>query len=188
MDSLEARRRLQRLLAEKSYQRRRVTLASGRVSDFYFDSKQTVLGGEGAHLTGLAFFEAIRLLPEFDRVTAVGGMELGSVPIGTAISVVSHQAGHPLANLVIRKQAKGHGTQAGIEGASVVEPGATVVGVEDVVTTGGSSIRAMDRFRDAGYDVGTLITLIDRQEGGREAVEAAGYTLVSLFTRSDFEG
>lgn len=181
------RARLRELLAERSYQRRRVVLASGRESDFYFDSKQTVLGAEGAALVGAEFFRAIQALPEATEVRAVGGLELGSVPIGAAISVVSHQAGTPLAHLVIRKQAKEHGTQAAIEGEPLVPTGSVVVVVEDVVTTGGSSLRAARRLVDAGYDVRTLVTLIDREEGGREAIESAGFQLVSLFTRSDFE-
>ena len=180
------RARLKLLLAERSYQRREVTLASGRKSDFYFDSKQTVLDAEGADLTAREFFAAISELPEFERVKAVGGLELGSVPIGAALSVVSHRAGHPLAHLVIRKQAKEHGTQAPIEGADLVPAGSTVVVIEDVVTTGGSSLRAAQQLVAAGYDVPALVTLIDREEGGREAIEAAGFRLVSLFARRDF--
>jgi len=182
-----SRDRLLQLLAERSYQRRRVTLASGRESDFYFDSKQTVLDAEGAELTGREFFAAISELPEFDRVRAVGGLELGSVPIGAAISVISQQAGHPLAHLVIRKQPKSHGTRAAIEGARLVPEGSTVVVVEDVVTTGDSSLAAAKRLVDEGFEVPVLVTLIDREEGGREAIEEAGFRLVSLFTRSDFE-
>lgn len=186
MSNAPDRARLRTLLAERSYQRRQVTLASGRTSDFYFDSKQTVLDAEGADLTARQFFAALSELPEFDRVRAVGGLELGSVPIGAALSVISHRAGHPLAHLVIRKQAKAHGTQAAIEGADLVPPGSTVVVVEDVVTTGGSSLRAAQRLVEAGYEVPALVTLIDREEGGREAIEAAGFELVSLFTKSDF--
>jgi orotate phosphoribosyltransferase len=187
METGDVRARLAAMLAERSYQKRRVTLASGRVSDFYFDSKQTVLTGEGAHLAGLLFYDAIRRLPEFPQVRAVGGLELGSVPIGTAVGVVSQLAGHPLVNLVIRKQAKEHGTRAPIEGASLVPPGSGVVVVEDVVTTGGSSLKAARTLVEAGFEVRTLVTLIDRQEGGREAVEAGGFELVALFEKSDFE-
>ncbi|MFQ5518335.1 MAG: phosphoribosyltransferase family protein, partial [Acidimicrobiia bacterium] len=93
---------------------------------------------------------------------------------------------HPLAHLVIRKLPKDHGTQAAIEGAEFVPAGSTVVVVEDVVTTGASSLRAARRLVEAGYEVRTLVTLIDRQEGGREAIERAGFTLVSLFEKSDF--
>ncbi len=180
------RDRLHQLLAERSYQRRQVVLASGRESDFYFDSKQTVLDAEGAWLTGCVFFDAIAELPEVDRLRAVGGLELGSVPIGTAIGVVSHQRGRPLAHLVIRKQPKEHGTRAAVEGAELVAPGSAVVVVEDVVTTGGSSLRAARRLVEAGFEVASLVTLVDREEGGREAIEAEGFRLVSLFSRSDF--
>ncbi|MEZ5331154.1 MAG: orotate phosphoribosyltransferase [Thermoanaerobaculia bacterium] len=180
------RERLRALLAERSYQRRRVVLASGRESDFYFDSKQTVLGAEGAWLTGQLFFHAIRGLPEPEGIAAVGGLELGSVPIGQAIAVVSHEEGHPLAHLILRKTPKAHGTRAAVEGASLVPPGARVVVVEDVVTTGGSSLAAAIRLLEEGFTVDTLVTLIDRQEGGREAIEEAGFRLVSLFTRADF--
>jgi orotate phosphoribosyltransferase len=185
-DADSLRERLRELLAERSYRRRKVVLASGRESDFYFDSKQTVLGAEGAHLTGLLFFEAVRRLPTADEIAAVGGLELGSVPIGQSIAVVSHQQGHPLAHLILRKSPKEHGTRAAVEGASLVSPGSRVVVVEDVVTTGGSSLVAARRLVDEGYRVDTLICLIDRQEGGREAIEAAGFGLVSLYTRADF--
>ena len=108
------------------------------------------------------------------------------MPIGAALSVVSHREGHPLAHLVIRKQAKEHGTQAAIEGADLVPRGSTVVVVEDVVTTGGSSLRAARRLVEAGYAVPVLVALIDREEGGREAIEGAGFRLVSLFRKKDF--
>ncbi len=186
LDLVTAQRILQTLLAERSYQQRKVILASGRESNFYFDSKQTVLGAEGAYLTGLVFFDRISKLPEFAQVTAVGGLELGSVPIGSAVGVVSHLQKHPLAQLIIRKQAKAHGTAVAIEGQSLVAPGATVVVVEDVVTTGGSSLKAANRLVEAGYDVRSLVTLIDREEGGREQIEAAGFRLESLFVKSDF--
>ena len=179
--------RLRELLAERSYEKRRVVLTSGRTSDFYFDSKKTVLDAEGSHLTGELFHDAIRQLPEFGRLSAVGGLELGSVPIGTAIGVVSHLRGEPLAHLVIRKQAKEHGSRAAIEGAGLVAPDATVVVVEDVVTTGGSSLVAVRRLREQGFRVESLVTLIDREEGGREAIEGDGLRFVSLFTRGDFE-
>ncbi|MGH9464215.1 MAG: orotate phosphoribosyltransferase [Thermoanaerobaculia bacterium] len=174
------------MLAERSYQRRHVVLASGRESDFYFDSKQTVLDAEGAYLTGLLFFDAIRRLPEFGEVRGIGGLELGAVPIGAAIAVVSHLEGHPLAHLIVRKQPKEHGTQVGIEGALLLPPGAGVVGTEDVVTTGGSSLVATRRLVEEGFVVRTIIALIDREEGGREAIEQAGFRLLSLFRRSDF--
>jgi orotate phosphoribosyltransferase len=186
MDPAAARARLRRLLAERSYQRRRVVLASGRESDFYFDSKQTVLDAEGAYLTGLCFFEALRALPEFVTLAAVGGLELGSVPIGTAIGVTSHLQGHPLAHLIIRKQPKEHGTRVGIEGVGLVPAGSTVAVIEDVVTTGGSSLRAARRLVEEGFAVRSIVALIDREEGGREAVEEAGFRLESLFRRRDF--
>ena len=175
------------MLAERSDQRRRVTLASGRESDFYFDSKPTVLDPEGAYLVGRAFLGALRELPEFAELRAVGGLELGSVPIGTAIGVVSHLEGTPLGHLILRKKPKDHGTGAAIEGAAGLSPGAAVAVVEDVVTTGGSSLRAVRQLREAGFRVDSLVTLIDRQEGGRETVEAAELRLVSLFVRSDFD-
>lgn len=181
-----ARSRLQRLLAERSYQRRRVVLASGRESDFYFDSKPTVLDGEGAHLTGIVFFAALRELPEFGELRAVGGLELGSVPIGMAIGIVSHLEGHPLAHLIVRKQPKAHGTRVAVEGASLVPGGSTVAVIEDVVTTGASSLAAARRLFEEGFAVRTIVALIDREEGGREAIEGAGYDLVSLFRRSEF--
>ncbi|MEM7052651.1 MAG: orotate phosphoribosyltransferase [Acidobacteriota bacterium] len=183
----QARQRLQEILAERSYQRRRVILASGRESDFYFDSKQTVLGAEGAYLTGQLFVDAIAALPEAAEVRAIGGLELGSVPISAAVSVVSHLRRQPWDQLVVRRQPKAHGTRVAVEGASRVPAGSVVVVVEDVVTTGGSSLKAAQRLVEEGYRVDSMVTLIDREEGGREAIESAGFRLRSLFVRGDFE-
>lgn len=185
LDLDTARGRLRDLLVERSVERRRVTLSSGRESDLYIDSKQTILGSEGAYLAGRLFLERLRELPEFGELSAVGGMELGSVPIGTAISVLSHLAASPLAHLVIRKERKSHGTEAGIEGRRLVEPGASIAVVEDVVTTGGSSLAAAERLVEAGFVVRTLVALVDREEGGREAIEAAGYRFEALYDRAD---
>ncbi|HEU0265437.1 MAG TPA: orotate phosphoribosyltransferase [Geobacterales bacterium] len=174
--------RLKQIIIEKSYERRKVTLASGRESDFYFDGKQTTLHPEGGYLTGKLFFEAIR---DVEGLEGVGGLTLGADPIATATSIASHLEGKPVAAFIIRKEPKGHGTGAWLEGRKNLPPGSKVVIVEDVVTTGGSSIKAVRRAEEEGLIVLGVVTLVDREEGGRENIEKEGYWLRSIFTKSD---
>jgi orotate phosphoribosyltransferase len=178
------RERLAELLREKSYQRREVTLASGRKSNFYFDGKQTALHAEGAYLIGRLLWDAI------DRsgvkVEAVGGLTLGADPLATAVSLASFQAGKAVPAFIVRKEPKGHGTGQWVEGRKNIPAGSTVVILEDVVTTGGSALKAVERVREEGLEVSLIAAVIDRQEGGRETIEAAGLKLISLFTKAEF--
>lgn len=178
------RERLAALLREKSYQQRAVTLASGRKSNFYFDGKQTALHPEGAFLIGRLMWQAI--VDAGVKVEAVGGLTLGADPLATAVSVASFQAGRPVPAFIVRKEPKGHGTGQWVEGRKNIPDGSRVVILEDVVTTGGSSLKAVERVREEGLHVSLIVALIDRQEGGREAIEAEGLELVSLFTKSEF--
>jgi orotate phosphoribosyltransferase len=177
------RARLLELLKELSFQRREVILASGRRSNFYIDCKQTALTAEGHYLIGRIIFEELRGLAGLD---AVAGVTLGGDPLVSAVSLTSHLEGRPLPALIIRKELKGHGTEAWIEGLRNVRPGAKVAVLEDVITTGGSTLKACQRAKDAGLEVVQVVALVERQEGGRGAVEAAGYTLKQLFLKSDF--
>jgi orotate phosphoribosyltransferase len=179
------RERLKQIILELSYEKRLVTLASGRQSDFYFDGKQTTLHAEGGLLVGKAFYEAIRDVP---GVQAVGGITLGADPIATATSIAAFQAGQPLHAFIIRKEPKGHGTGQWLEGRKNLPPGTRVVIVEDVVTTGGSSMKAVNRAKEEGLDVLGIVSLVDREEGGRENIEAEGYWLKTIFTKSDLVG
>jgi orotate phosphoribosyltransferase len=176
--------RLLDLLTKLSFQRREVILASGRKSNFYVDCKQTALTAEGHYLIGRLILEELQKVP--GGVEAVAGVTLGGDPLVSAVSLTSFVAGRPIPALIIRKELKGHGTEAWIEGLKNVAPGARVAILEDVVTTGGSTLKACQKARDAGLQVAGIVVLVDRQEGGREAVEAAGYKMTSLFVKKDF--
>jgi len=173
------------LLRVKSYQERPVTLASGKKSNFYVDGKQTSLHPRGAYLIGRLFWER---LAAFGPVDAVGGPTLGADPLATATSLVSGLEGAGLPGFIVRKEPKGHGTQSWIEGKQNLTPGARVVILEDVVTTGGSSLKAVERVEAEGYRVLGVLTLVDRQEGGREVLEGRGYRFEALFTKADVRG
>lgn len=183
--ALEAdRRRLLALLTEKSYAKKKVTLASGRESDFYIDCKKTVLTAEGHWLVGRLLFAAIA--KEAPGVVGVGGLTMGADPLASSVSLVSHLAARPLQAFLVRKEPKGHGTGQWIEGKTSLPDGAAVAIVEDVITTGGSAIKAIERARAEGLTPTAAFALVDRQEGGREAIAALGVKVFSLFTREDF--
>jgi orotate phosphoribosyltransferase len=178
------RARLLELLRERSFARRKVVLASGRESDFFIDCKQTVLTAEGHALVGALLFEALARLPK--PAAAVAGVELGGCPLASAVAVISFQRGAPLDAVYVRKDAKDHGSKRLLEGNSTLPQGAAIAILEDVVTTGGSTLKAAAKLRDAGYVVAGVIAVVDRLEGGREAIEADGLPLVTLYTRRDF--
>lgn len=176
------RARLLELLRTRSFQEREVTLSSGLKSNFYVDCKQVSLDAEGAALVGELFHEVINEVAP--QAIAVGGLTLGADPLATATSMFSFQAGRPRSAFIVRKEPKGHGTGQWIESTKLPE-GAPVVILEDVITTGASTLRAIERSRLAGFKVLHAIALVDRLEGGREAVEAQT-PLTTLFTRRDF--
>jgi orotate phosphoribosyltransferase len=178
------RERLLSLLKTKSYREGRVVLASGRESDFYIDCRQTSLSAEGHRLIGRLFFGLIS--EKFPQATAVGGPTLGADPLVSAVSLTSILLGRSLDAFIVRKEAKGHGTGTWIEGMANLKKGDTVVMLEDVVTTGGSSLQAVKRAEAVGLKVPGILVLVDRNEGGKENIEKAGYTLVSLYNKSDF--
>jgi orotate phosphoribosyltransferase len=179
------RARLRDLLRELAYAERDVVLSSGKRSTFYIDCKQVSLHAEGAFLIGQLICSVIgRVAPETE---AVGGLTLGADPLATAVSVAGFFAGHPMHAFVVRKESKGHGTGQWLEGAGNLRPGMPVVVLEDVITTGGSTLRAIERTREAGLHVVHVVALVDREEqGGREAVEASA-PLTTLFCRRDFQ-
>lgn len=177
------RERLLAILKEKSYEKREVTLASGRKSNFYIDCKQTTLDAEGAYLLGRLMYEKIEAMGE--TIDGVGGLTLGADPIATALSIASFEANNPIPAFIIRKEPKGHGTGQWLEGRKNLKSGARVVIVEDVVTTGGSSLKAAKRAEEEGMTIVKILALVDRCEGGREIIEEAGYELDSLFERSE---
>jgi len=178
------RDRLVQLLAERSVEHRRVVLASGRESDFFVDCKQTALTAEGHALLGALMFDALASLPPCE---AVAGVELGGCPLASAVSLISFQRGRPLAALYVRKEAKDHGTKKLVEGDRSLHDGIAVVLLEDVVTTGGSAMKAAEKLALVGARVVGVVAIVDRLEGGREAIQAAGLPLVALCTRADFD-
>lgn len=176
------RDRLKQIILEKSYEKKKVILSSGLESDFYFDGKQSTLHPEGSFLTGHLFFDAIKDVAD---VEGIGGLTLGADPIATATSLVSFLEKHPIPAFIIRKEPKGHGTGAWLEGRKNLQSGARVVIVEDVVTSGGSSLKAIRRAEEEGLVVLGVVTLVDREEGGRENIEKAGYWLKAIYTKSE---
>ena len=176
------RGRLLELLRTRSFQEREVVLSSGLTSNFYIDCKQVSLDAEGAALIGELFHMVIEDIAP--RAVAVGGLTMGADPLATATSLLSFQLGHPRAAFLVRKEPKGHGTNQWVE-STKLPAGAPVVILEDVITTGASTLRAIERSRAAGLEVLCAVGLVDRLEGGREAV-LAETPLTTLFTRRDF--
>lgn len=177
--------RLLELLRTKAFAEREVTLSSGKKSNFYVDCKQVSLDAEGACLIGELFHAVIdEVAPD---AVAVGGLTLGADPLATATSLLSFQRGRARSAFIVRKEPKGHGTNQWIESAGL-PPGAKVVVLEDVVTTGAATIKAIERARETGLVVVHALALVDRLEGGREAI-ASGFPtipLTTLFTRNNF--
>jgi len=181
---MSERNRLLELLTQLAYEKRKVTLSSGKESDFYIDTKQASLTAEGHYLVGRLVLAEIRA--HFAGAQAVGGMTMGADPIASAVSLTSWLQASPLPAFYVRKEPKGHGTNQWVEGKKGLPVPAQVAVVEDVVTTGASTLKAIERCRVEGLHVLGVVALVDREEGGREAVEKAGVDLRSLFRRSDF--
>lgn len=175
---------LHSLIETKALKRGDFTLASGKKSTYFLNCKQVTLDAQGAKLVGQGIFEMLRQEPSLPK--AVGGMSIGADPITAAVVTVAGFQDVPLSGFLVRKEVKDHGATANkyIEGP--VSAGDEVVIVEDVVTTGGSSLEAIKRCVDFGLKVRGVIAIVDRMEGGREAFAAQGYWCKSLFTIRDF--
>jgi len=173
--------RLLAMLAERSARRGHFTLASGRESTLYIDARQTTMSPDGLALVGPLGLAALE--SSGWRVDAVGGLTLGADPISYAVAYASALAGRPLRAFTVRKEAKAHGTGKLVEGP--FRAGDRVAVVEDTITTGGSALRAVEAVRAAGGIVAGVLALVDREEGGREAIEAAGLPVVSLARAAD---
>jgi orotate phosphoribosyltransferase len=183
MSAEEHRARLLALLTQRSFARRKVILASGKESDFFIDCKQTVLTAEGHTLVGELMADALALLP---RAVAVAGVELGGCPLASAVSLTTFRRGDAKDALYVRKAAKDHGSQRLVEGNTLLHPDAPVVVLEDVITTGGSTLRAIETLSAAGCRVVGVVALVDRLEGGAEAIRSSGVPVHALYTREDF--
>jgi orotate phosphoribosyltransferase len=177
------RERLVEILRERSFERKKVVLASGRESDFFIDCKQTVLTAEGHALVGELMFDALEAFPPSE---AVAGVELGGCPLASAVSLTSFLRRRPLPALYVRKEVKDHGSRRLVEGDRALRPGLPVAILEDVITTGGSTLKAVDKLKQVGALVVGVVALVDRLEGGAEALRQAGLPVVSICTRRDF--
>ena len=184
----QARERLIERIRDLAYlysEKEDFTLASGRKSKHFFDMKPVMMDPECAHLLGVLMHHQIESI---GRVDAIGGLELGAVPL-TGIAIAKAGRGSSLKGFIVRKEPKGRGGRKtgnppGIEGASL-ESGNRVVLLEDVTTTGGSALKAAQMLIDMGCDVASCITILDRQEGGLQAFEEAGISLIPLTLKSE---
>lgn len=171
--------RLVGLLKEKSLKRGQFVLASGQTSTYYIDGKMTCLDPQGATLIADAILNEIKDLP----IDAVGGMDMGATPIVGSVAVRSFETNRPLPVFVVRKDVKGHGTKKAIEGP--LPPGSKVVIVDDVVTTGGSILKAIDAAQEAGCEVLLAISVLDRNAGAAEALAARKIPYCPLVTLAE---
>ena len=162
------------LLKKYAYKKGEFKLSSGKTSEHYVNCKPVTLTGRGLTLTSLLMLEHI-------ETRVVGGLTLGADPLVSGVAVVSALDKTVINGLIVRKEPKGHGTGAWIEGPEFPK-GTRVTVLEDVVTTGGSAIKAAEKLRDAGYVVERVVAIIDRQEGGADAMKEAGLELKSIFT------
>ncbi|MBW4634898.1 MAG: orotate phosphoribosyltransferase [Iphinoe sp. HA4291-MV1] len=181
-DLITLREHLLDLFCQLAYKEGDFVLTSGQRSSYYINGKQVTLHPQGALAIGRTLLSLLPL-----DTQAVAGLTLGADPIVSAVSVVSAYENRPIPALIIRKEAKGHGTRAYIEGPSLPE-GAKVVVLEDVVTTGQSAMKAVDRLREAGYTVTQVISLVDRQQGGAEFYQQAGLQFEAVYTIEEIQG
>ena len=163
------------LLKERSYRKGEFKLSSGNKSEHYVNCKPVTLSGKGLALVSPLLYEWV----EEDSV-AVAGLTLGADPLVTGVALTAWMHERNLDSLIIRKEPKGHGTSAWIEGP-LPSKGSKVTVLEDVITTGGSAIKAAQKVQEAGYVVDRIVSIVDRQEGGERAIIDAGYKSFSLF-------
>ncbi len=170
-----SREKLLNLLASSAYRHGDFVLSSGKKSHHYVNCKPVSLSGIGLSLISNAFLEHVS-----QDTAAVAGMTLGADPLVSGVAITASLFGRTLDALILRKEAKGHGTSAWLEGP-LPPKGALITVLEDVVTTGGSSLKAVRKLREAGYRVETIVTIVDRQEGGLQLINQEGLNLISLF-------
>ncbi|MEE3718748.1 orotate phosphoribosyltransferase [Tumidithrix elongata RA019] len=180
-EDIQTRKKLLELFCRLAYKSGNFTLSSGQASTYYINGKLVTLDPFGALWTGQVL---LSMLPP--ETQAVAGLTLGADPIVSAVSVVSAYENRPIPALIVRKQAKGHGTAAWIEGPQLPAQ-AKVVVLEDVVTTGKSAMFAVEKLQEAGYQVEQIITLVDRNQGGAEFYAEAGLKFASVFTIAEIQ-
>ncbi|MDB5633658.1 MAG: orotate phosphoribosyltransferase [Tardiphaga sp.] len=184
MSKSASRARLFDIIHARSFGYGEITLASGRKSNFYFNLKPTMCDPEGAALLAELTFDALRE----DKLDYVGGLEMGAVPLAGAIAQLSWLKNHPIAAFFVRKKPKEHGARLGVEGLAKGETlqGKRIVIIEDVTTTGGSAIKALEAVREAGGDVVLVYTMVDREEGATENFAKAGVPFRALYKAAEF--
>ena len=172
------------LIRTRSFGRGRTLLASGRESDYYIDMRPTTVHPAGATCVGELIVDAL----EGTNAEFVGGLEAGAIPIATAAAIASHRRGGKLQAFFVRKKVKDHGARKMIEGLPKGESlkGKNVVVVEDVTTTGGSSMQAIEALREEGANIVLVLTIVDRLEGAKENFEAEGLKFSALYTADEF--
>jgi len=178
---MDNRQMLKELLDTLAFERRPVVLSSGKTSHYYFDGRKVSLHAQGAYLIAQIFCDMV----QNENVEAVGGLTMGADPIVGALGPEAYRRGINLTLFIVRKEAKKHGTKQQIEGPPL-KPGQRVVIVDDVLTTGGSIIQAVQAVREIGCEVVKAIVLVDRQEGGTQALAEMGVRVESVFTAADF--
>jgi orotate phosphoribosyltransferase len=183
-DPAAARARLRDIIHRRSFGYGEIKLASGRVSNFYFNLKPSMLDAEGAALLAQLTVDAV----VSEHIDYIGGLEMGAVPIAVAVAQLSQMLGAPIHAFFVRKQPKDHGARLSIEGLMPDESlaGKRVVIIEDVTTTGGSARKAVDSVRAAGAEIAFVLTIVDREEGATEAFAAEGLDFRALFRASEF--
>jgi orotate phosphoribosyltransferase len=174
--------RLLEILKQLSYEEGDFILTSGKRSTYYIDAKETTLNPEGMFLVGSIMYRLAREIPEID---AVGGVSIGGDPLVCTTVLSAYQRKDPLLGFLIRKEPKGHGTNLWVEGGKNLQKGMNVIILEDVVTTGGSSLKAIEVTEKEGYNVKGIVALLDRLEGGGEAIASKGYIFKPIFTLKD---
>jgi orotate phosphoribosyltransferase len=179
---------LRTLLVERSYQKRDVTLASGQKSDFYFDCKQTSLSAEGHFLIGQLFAHQLASIEAEtnEKHIACAGMSIGADPLCSSLSLTGFLKDRILDSIFVRKEAKSHGTAAFLEGIERIPKSSPVILLEDVITTGGSTLLAFERVKEGGFQVKHVLALVDRGAGGAENLQKAGLQFWPLFHVDDF--
>jgi orotate phosphoribosyltransferase len=183
-DIAAARARLRDIIHQRSFGYGEVKLASGRVSDFYFNLKPAMLDAEGAALLAQLTLDALA----GENIDYIGGLEMGAVPIAGAVAQLSFMTGAPMQAFFVRKKPKEHGAKLSVEG---LMPGETLAGkrvviVEDVTTTGGSAMKAGEAARDAGAEIVFVLTIVDREEGATENFVALGLDFRAIYRASEF--
>jgi orotate phosphoribosyltransferase len=180
----DVRSRLHEIIRKRSFGRGEIKLASGRTSNFYFNLKPTMLDAEGAALLAELTLDALA----GEKIDYVGGLEMGAVPLAGAIAQLSFMRGTPIQAFFVRKKPKEHGARLSVEGLAPGESlaGKRVVIVEDVTTTGGSAIKAVEAVRESGAEIVMVLTMVDREEGAAENFREAGLAFRSIYKAAEF--